>query len=43
MVDQLVTSGVLFHGEQLKRMQRGYSEILLNQNLIRYKGFKCYF
>lgn len=43
IIDQLSQSGVIFHGEQLKRMPGGYSDALLNQDLIRYKGFKCYF
>ncbi|MCU7834903.1 MAG: DUF2461 domain-containing protein [gamma proteobacterium symbiont of Taylorina sp.] len=43
IINQLAKSGVLFQGEQLKRMPRGFSETLLNQELIRYKGFKCYF
>lgn len=48
IVDTLAQSGVLFHGEQLKRMPTafpGYKnpEALLNQDLIRYKGFKCWY
>ena len=43
IVDKLSKSGVLFHGEQLKRMPRGYSTELLNQDLIRFKGFKAFF
>ncbi len=43
IITMLKKSGVSFHGEQLKRMPRGYSEELLNQELIRYKGLKCWF
>ena len=53
IVDTLKKSGALLHGEQLKRMPRGFSTAnkssvkemseLLNQDLIRYKGLKCWF
>jgi len=43
IITMLEKSGASFHGEQLKRMPRGYSEDLLNQELIRYKGLKCWF
>jgi len=43
IIDTLTKSGVIFHGEQLKRMPRGYDDKLLNQELIRYKGFKCWY
>jgi uncharacterized protein (TIGR02453 family) len=43
--DALKKSGVMFHGEQLKRMPRGFNDKneYLNQDLIRYKGLKCWF
>ncbi len=41
--DRLIKSGAAIYGEQLKRMPRGYSTELLNQELIRYKGLKCYY
>lgn len=48
IIDGLGQSGVLFHGEQLKRMPRDFSfeqspEQLLNQDLIRYKGLTGWF
>ena len=43
IIEQLSKAGALFYGEQLKRMPQGYADSLLNQELIRYKGFKCYF
>ena len=43
IITKLKKSGLSFHGEQLKRMPRGYSGELLNQDLIRYKGLKCWF
>jgi len=43
IIDTLSQSGVTFHGEQLKRMPRGYSTDLLNHDLIRYKGLKCWY
>jgi len=43
IIDSLLKSGVSFHGEQLKRMPKGYSDELLNQDLIRYKGLKCWY
>jgi len=43
----LKKSGILFHGEQLKRLPRGFvrndSIGFLNQDLIRYKGLKCWY
>ena len=45
--DTLKKSGILFHGEQLKRLPRGFvrndSIGFLNQDLIRYKGLKCWY
>lgn len=41
--DKLLKSGVMIHGEQLKRMPKGYTDELLNQDLIRYKGLKCWY
>ncbi|MCU7940265.1 MAG: DUF2461 domain-containing protein [gamma proteobacterium symbiont of Bathyaustriella thionipta] len=43
IINSLLKSGVSFHGEQLKRMPKGYSDDLLNQDLIRYKGLKCWY
>lgn len=53
IVDTLKKSGALFYGEQLKRMPRGFSTVkgaagkesdeFLNQDLIRYKGLKCWY
>lgn len=48
IVDGLAQSGAVFHGEQLKRMPKGFSaqqptETLLNQDLIRYKGLTCWY
>ena len=47
IIDTLVNSGAIIHGEQLKRLPRGYSELqgnaLFNEDLIRYKGLKCWF
>ncbi len=46
--DTLTKAGVMFHGEQLKRIPKGFSSVkdadeLLNQDLIRYKGLKCWY
>lgn len=47
IIDTLIKSGAIIYGEQLKRLPRDYShreeKPLLNEELIRYKGFKCYF
>jgi len=43
IIEQLTHSSALFQGQQLKRMPQSFSADLLNQDLIRYKGFKCYF
>lgn len=47
IVQQLKKSGVIVHGEQLKRLPRGFSHRdaneLVNEDLIRYKSFKCWF
>jgi uncharacterized protein (TIGR02453 family) len=43
IIEQLTQSSVVFQGQQLKRMPKNFSMDLLNQELIRYKGFKCYF
>ncbi len=43
IIDQLSTSGVIVHGEQLKRIPSGYAKDLLNEDMIRYKGLKCWF
>lgn len=43
IIEKLSKAGAIFYGEQLKRMPKGYSTELLNQDLIRYKGLKCYF
>ncbi len=46
--DALKKAGVMFHGEQLKRVPKGFSSVkeadeLLNQDIIRYKGLKCWY
>ncbi len=43
--DQLKQAGLMIKGEQLKRIPRGFSnsEGGLNQDLIRYKGLKCWY
>ena len=47
IIDGLVQSGALLYGEQLKRLPRGYGSCpdkpILNKDLVRYKGFKCFF
>lgn len=43
IIDHLATSGVVFHGEQLKRIPAGYAKGLLNEDMIRYKGLKYWF
>ena len=48
IIDTLKKSGVMFHGEQLKRLPKAFSNAnhpkeYLNQDLIRYKGFKCWY
>ncbi len=43
IIERLLKSGVQLHGEQLKRMPAGYSAELLNADLIRYKGLKCWY
>lgn len=43
IINTLLKSGLSIHGEQLKRMPKGYSDELINQDLIRYKGLKCWY
>ncbi len=48
LFDTLIKSGVQIHGEQLKRLPRGFytgkdPEECLNADLIRYKGLKCWY
>lgn len=48
IIDSLIQSGAILHGEQLKRMPRDFSfaqqsAALLNQDLIRYKGLTCWY
>lgn len=47
IMTKLKQNGIIMHGEQLKRLPRGFShknpDELINADLIRYKGLKCWF